>query len=101
MRAAQGRIFGFGILFDIRAAQISAKIEKVVLDARQGRVRFILRVQPGDAHETVEFVDRPIGFDARIVLCHAVAIAERGIALVAGAGVDLVQDNHQPVPFMK
>src|ERR1035438_923463 len=40
--------------------------------------------------ETVEFVDRAVGFDARAVLGDALAADERGFAGVALAGVDAI-----------
>ena len=69
-------------------AEIGAEIEQVVLDAAQhgvgfGEVRAAQR-RAGDgaarqADHRVGLVDRAVGLDARIVLGHALAAAERGL----------------------
>ena len=70
-------------------AQIGAEVEQVVLDPRQHRVRLVRRVQPGQPDRGVGLVDRAVGGDAGGVLGDPRAVAERGAALIAAAGVDL------------
>ena len=76
--------------------EIGADVEQVVLDARQRRVeRGILRgMQPGDADHGIRLIERAVGGDAQIVFLAPLAGAERGRAVIAGAGVDLVEDDH-------
>ena len=79
-----------------RQAEIGLDVEQVVLDARQRRIeRGIARgVQPDDADHGVDLVERAVGVDAQVVLLAPVAGAERRRAVVAGARVDAVQDDH-------
>ena len=78
-------------------AEIGAEIEQVVLDARQHGVGFgiVLPAQrcaadgaARQADHRVGLVDGAVGLDPRIVLGHALAAAERGLAAVAAARVD-------------
>jgi hypothetical protein len=52
-------------------------------------------MQPGKAQRGVQFVHGAIGLDPQRMLGHALAVRQRGFALVAGAGIDAVQDDHQ------
>ena len=52
-------------------------------------------MQPRDADHGIELVDRAIGADARIVFLAALVVAERGRAVVAGAGIDAIENDHQ------
>ena len=72
------------------AAKVSAQIEQIVLDSRQGRVRLSGGGQARHADKAVQLVDRAVGVDPDVVLGHPRAVAQCGIALVAGAGVNLV-----------
>src|SRR5208282_4586417 len=80
---------------------VGAEIEQVVLDARQRRLdRGNRRVgrganrQPGKADRAVRLVHVAHCGDAGVALRPARAVAEAGLALVAGARVDDVQSNH-------
>ena len=79
-------------------AQVRAEVEQVVLDARQHRVGVARKMQAREANRRVRFVHRAAGFDARGVLGHAVAVAERGLAGVAAAGIDPVELDHAVTP---
>src|SRR5215469_802824 len=80
-----------------RRAKVGADIEEIVLDPRQrGMKRGIAgRVQPRDAYRGIGFVHRAIGGDPQIVFLTPPAGAERGRAVVAGARVDFVQNDHR------
>src|SRR6516162_5687392 len=80
-----------------RRAKVGADIEQIVLDPRQrGMERGIAgRVQPRDAYGGIGFIHRAIGGDPQIVFLTPPAGAERGRAVVAGARVDFVQNDHR------
>src|SRR5437764_4434728 len=77
-------------------AEIGAEVEQVVLDARQHGVdlRLLPGVEARDAEAGVELVDGAVGGDAQVVLLAPLAGAERGGAVVAGARIDAVEDDH-------
>ena len=52
------------------------------------------QMQPHDADRGIGLVDGAIGGDAQIVFRPALAAAERGGAVIAGAGVDAIEDDH-------
>ena len=69
-------------------------MKQIVLDRLEHRGEFRFQSAGdghGDADAAIEFVDRAIGFDARGILLHALAAAESGAAVVAGAGVNFGQ----------
>lgn len=76
------------------------RVEQVVLDAHQHGIEFghVAGMQPGDADRRIGLVDRAIGIDAQVVLQPPRAGDERGGAVVAGAGIDLVEPDHLVVP---
>src|SRR5690606_5072233 len=89
------------LLAGVGRGKLGAEVEQIVLDAAEHRVEFrmrVLRVQPRQPDAGIGLVDRAVGGDAQIVLRPPLAGAERGGAVVAGAGVDLVQDDHSPSP---
>ena len=51
--------------------------------------------EAGKAQRCVQLVHRAVGVDARGEFRHPLAVAQRGVALVAGAGVDPGQHDHQ------
>ncbi len=57
-------------------------------------------MQTGDADGRVGLVDGSIGADAKIVLRAALTAAERGRAVVAGARVNPIENNHSVDPFL-
>ena len=79
-----------------RQAEIGLDVEQVVLDAPQCRIErgIARRVQPDKTDRGIDLVERAVGRDAQIVLLAAVAGAERRRAVVAGAGIDAVQNDH-------
>ena len=66
----------------------------------QAGKRLTLGDLPGQQHTdlTVQRVDFANGFDARVVLGDAAAIAQAGFACVAGAGVNLRQAKAPGLP---
>ena len=76
--------------------EISAEVEEVVLDATEHGVEIGVAgcMETCDADGGVRFINRAIAFDAEIPLLDAFAGREARGAVVAGARVDLVQDNH-------
>src|SRR4029453_17986457 len=79
--------------------QIGAEVKQLVLHALEnpgeGRLD---SSREGLAELRVELVDGAVGGDAGRVLRQALAAAERGRAVVAGAGVDLGDARHLPLP---
>ena len=77
-------------------AQIGADVEQLVLNPFQHRIEFgkAAGMQPRQSHRGVGFIHAAVCFDARVGLGQALAGAERGGAVVAGARVDAVQDHH-------
>ncbi len=51
-------------------------------------------MEAGDADSGVGFVDGAVGGDAQRMLRHPRTVAERGLALVAAAGIDPGQPHH-------
>jgi hypothetical protein len=95
----------------IGQAQVGAEIEQIVLDAPEHRVdidggiigwhgsdvchcRGGREVHPRHANRGVGLVDGAVCGDAQAILADALAAAERRRPVVAGAGIDLVQNNH-------
>ena len=56
-------------------------------------------MQPRDADRGIDLVERAVGGDAQVVFLAPLAGAERGGAVIAGAGVDLVEHDHGPIKF--
>ena len=56
-------------------------------------------VPPFQPDHGVDLVQRPVGGDAQIVFLAPLAAAERGEAVVAGAGVDPVEYDHPALPL--
>ena len=83
-------------------AQIGAEVEQIVLDTAEHRLGIGvgpgLDMQAGDADRGVGLVDRAVGGDAQRVLGHPGAIAERGLAAVAAAGINPGQPHHDLSP---
>ena len=77
-------------------AQIGADVEQIVLDARQRGIEHSIAagMQPRDADRRIGLVERAVGGDAQIVFLAPLAGAEPGGAVVAGAGIDLVEHDH-------
>src|SRR5574341_539505 len=73
-----------------RDAQLAAQVEKVVLNFDQ-RLAHLGGQLLGEQHPErgIQLVDLAEGGDARVVLRHARAVAEAGLAGVAGARGDL------------
>src|ERR1035441_6935388 len=76
-----------------------AQVEELVLYTQENGGQYgearLLRAERSDgsargSQETVEFVDRAVGFDASSVLGDALAADKRGLAGVALAGVDAI-----------
>ena len=85
------------ILGLVGEAKIGAEIEQIVLDAREHgieRGHAVAGMQAGEADGGVGLVERAIALDPEIVFRHAPARAERGRAVVAGARVNLAENDH-------
>src|SRR3984957_19802397 len=76
--------------------KIGAGVEQIVLNACERRTErgVACGVQARDADGSVGLVKRSVGGDPQIIFLAPLAAAERGRAIVAGAGVDLVEDHH-------
>ena len=57
--------------------------------------RVVAGVQARDADHRIDLVERAVGVDAQIVFLAPLAGAERGRAVVAGARIDAVEDDHR------
>ena len=83
----------------VREAEIGAEIEQIVLNAREHGVEdgmTLSGMEARNADRRVGLVERAIGLDPEVVFRHAPPGAERGRAVVAGARIDLREDNHRP-----
>ena len=83
-------------------AEIGLDVEQVVLDARERGIERLVRrgVQPHQPDHRVDFVDGAVGLHAQVVFLAPRAGAERGGAVVAGAGIDAVEQRPWPAgPF--
>ena len=73
-----------------RRREMRADLEEIDLHLMQDRVDVrrdgVVRATP---RKRAQLVDGPVGLDARVVLRDARSAEERGLAVVAGAGVDL------------
>ena len=80
-----------------RRAKVGADIEQIVLDAPESGIERGIagRVQPRHADRGIGFIERAIGGDPQIVFLAPPAGAERGGAVVAGARVNFVQNDHR------
>jgi len=78
-------------------AQIGADVEEIVLDARERGIerRVIAGMEPRDSERGIGLVERAVGGDAQVVFLAPLAAAERGGAVIPGAGVDLIEDDHE------
>ena len=63
-------------------------------DADQSLMALRGVLETGEADDGGSFVDIAVGGDARRIFGDAVAIAERGFALIAAAGVDFIKFDH-------
>src|SRR5205814_5120484 len=77
-----------------RDREVGAQVEELVLESLEARAR----LDPGPAEQRVQLVDGAVRLDERIELRDAGAVAERGLAGVAAAGVDARQ-AHRLVPL--
>ena len=77
-----------------RHAEVGADVEELVLDPAE-RLAQLQRAlaREDDAEERVELVDRAVRGDPGVELRDAGAVAERGLARVAAAGVDARQSD--------
>ena len=82
--------------------KIGAGVEQIVLNAGERRIerRVACCVQARDADGGIGLVKRAVGGDPQIIFLAPLAAAERGRAVVAGAGVDLVEDHHGSNPLI-
>ena len=76
--------------------EVGAEIEQIVLDQAEHRIDLarLRQMQPDHADRGVGLVDGSIGGDAQVVFRAAFAAAERRGAVVAGPGVDAIEDDH-------
>src|SRR5262249_49174988 len=84
----------------LRQTEIGLDVEQVVLDACQhGIERAIVgAVQARDADHRIDLVERAVSVDPQVVFLATLAGAERGGAIVAGARVDPVENDHRRSP---
>ena len=80
-----------------RHAKVGLDVEQVVLDVHQHRVERAVAgaLQARHPDHRVDLVEGAVGRDAQIVFLAPLAGAERGGAVVAGARVDPVEDDHR------
>lgn len=70
--------------------KFGSHVEQLVLDASQQRVDlWRQRFRPGQANGRIQFIDRAIRFDARIVFGDPRSAEEAGVARVTRFGVNL------------
>jgi hypothetical protein len=88
------------ILGLVGKAKIGAEVEQIVLNAREHGVErlIVARMQARKTDDGVGLVQCAVGLDPEVVFRHAPSRAERGRAVVAGARVYLVEDNHYHPP---
>src|SRR5579862_5042599 len=77
-------------------AEVGLDVEQVVLDARQRGIERLVGagVQAHQPKDRVDLIYRAVSLDAQVVFLAPRARAERGGAVVAGAGIDAVEHNH-------
>ena len=93
----QARMLGRFLAVALGHAQIGAKIEQVILDARQhvaDRGRRRAQVQPRDANDRIGLIDGAVGLDPQVELRHPLARTKRRRPGIAGAGVNACQCDH-------
>src|SRR5208282_3503129 len=80
-----------------RRAQVGTDVEQIILDAPQRRIErgVFDGMQPGDAERGIDLVEGAVGGNAQVVFPAPLAGAERRGAVIPGAGVDLVEDDHR------
>ena len=64
------------------------------LDEVNAAIGIARGVEPRHADRGIDLVERAIGGDAQVVFLAPLAGAECGGAVVAGAGIDLVENDH-------
>ncbi|KAG1270372.1 hypothetical protein G6F66_013829 [Rhizopus arrhizus] len=70
-------------------AQLGTQVEQLVLQVHDQRPHVLgQRCRQQQAERRIGLVDRAEGGNACVILGHALAVAEAGAAVVAGAGVD-------------
>src|SRR6266576_3643290 len=55
-------------------------------------------MQPHEPDHRVGLVESAVGLDAQVVFLAPLAVAERGGAVIAGAGVNAVENDHRKAP---
>jgi hypothetical protein len=91
----------FRLALALGHGEVGAKIEQVVLDHAEHRIeRSILQMHPHDADRGVGLVHGSVGRDAQIVFRAALARAERGGAVIAGARIDAIEHDHVCLRFL-
>ena len=85
-----------GVVLEAGRREVGAEVEEIVLHPLQRRRRRRPRAcEPRQPEGGVELVDRAVGGDPQRRLRHPGAVAERGLAGVAGARIDAVQHHHR------
>jgi hypothetical protein len=81
--------------------EVGAEVKQIVLDQTQHRIEIarIRQMQPHNANGGVGLVDGSIGADAQVVFRAALAAAKCRGTVVAGPGVDSIEDDHCLSPF--
>ena len=73
----------------LRVGKYPANSEQVVLNSPQAVLVWSeFRVVEQCPNDSIQFVERAVGFDAGVVLLDPVAIKERSLAAISGSGVD-------------
>src|SRR5690625_717155 len=91
---AKRRVFGLFIRRHVRPAEIGAKIEEIILNAGKRLVEIARSVEARKADGRIGLVHRAIGRDPQRMFRDPDTVAKRGLAPIAGARIDTVQDNH-------
>src|SRR3974390_3031839 len=80
----------------LRETEIRFHVEQVVLYAREQRIeRLVAGVDARQPDGRAELVQRSIGSDAQVVFLPPFAVAPRGGAVIAGARIDPVENDHR------
>src|SRR4051812_16613986 len=101
LRVSDGHTGAAGALR--REAEVGFDVEQVVLNACQHGVKGMVGsgVEPRQAEHRVDLVQRAVRSDTQIVFLAPLAAAERGRAVIAGAGVNPVENDHRPRSYSR
>ena len=93
----------FSLPVTLRNRQIGAEIEQIILHPSEHGIdeRDLRQMKSRDTDRGIGFIDGSVSADAQIVFRAALSAAERGRAVIAGARVDAVENNHRLDPLSR